>query len=166
MFLDKSFIHRSYPKLAYGSIHAIIRPAVSQLLWIKSPLNVSNQTPATLASTAPTAMAAPEPGHIPDLINICACSTNCKSRLWMCKLENLNTQIPERYWTWYFTSNKGRFPSYFWIMIPGRVIRRNLLAMEKQQTYFILLFTHLSCLLYRVYWCIFSKRAPAPMNQQ
>ena len=40
---------------------------------------------------------------------------------------NSNTSIPGRYSAWYSTSNKVRFPSYFWITIPVQVIRRSLL---------------------------------------
>ena len=39
---------------------------------------------------------------------------------------NLNTQIADRYSTWCSTTNKGRFPSYFQITTPGRVIRQSL----------------------------------------
>ena len=35
--------------------------------------------------------------------------------------------LPDCHSTWYSTLNKGRFPSYFWITTPGRVIRRSFL---------------------------------------
>ena len=41
-----------------------------------------------------------------------------------------NTWIPDRYVTWYSTSNKGRFSNYFWITIPGQVICQNLLMIK------------------------------------
>ena len=54
--------------------------------------------------------------------------TNCKSWLWMRKLKYLNTQISDHFSTWYLTSNKGQFPSYFWITTPSWVIRWSLLS--------------------------------------
>ena len=44
----------------------------------------------------------------------------------MCQLKYL---IPDCYSTWYSTSNKVWLSSYFWIMIPGRVIWQSLLRM-------------------------------------
>ena len=48
---------------------------------------------------------------------------NVKANYWCV---HSNTQIPDRYSTLYSTWNKGRLSSYFWITIPGRVIRQSL----------------------------------------
>ena len=69
-----------------------------------------------------------------NLINIHACLMKLgKHESWIVKADYgcviLNTQIPDRYSTWNSTSNKGRFPRYFWKTTRCRVIHQSLTQM-------------------------------------
>ena len=54
-------------------------------------------------------------------------SRNCKSWLWMCQLKYYSSRNNNPASTWYLTLSKVWLPSYFWITIPGRVIRPSLI---------------------------------------
>ena len=54
-------------------------------------------------------------------------SSNCKSRLWICQLDNYLRGVSNPFLTWYLTSNKCRLPSYFKIVISNQVTHQSLL---------------------------------------